>query len=199
MAWFFNRKKELSQNEKENILSSIKMEYQNSIEEIVQYLLSGGILSISPDIKNVSTGFLKFETTLFILFRLDYFVIQIKVHPKVREWLNTTFDNYIKTLVAYNANSINQRLNRYSDNLRFISDGSDFYRNFSEVSYNTFFGFIKRAINKTDWSDLLELKGNEILPVGGLSVLTDSLSIEENIILPTFKAIQESLKILELV
>jgi hypothetical protein len=196
---FFNRKREMSQQEKEQTLENIKKSYINAIDKIVQYLKNGGVLPILNEMDNLSTNFLKYETTLFVLFRLDYFIVQIKANPKVREWLNTTFDNYIKTIVTYNANSINQRLTHYSDNMRFISGSNDFYKDFLKVSYNSYFGFIKRLSGKNEWSDVLEIKGNENLPVGGLSVYTDSLSIEENIILPAFKSIQEYLKTLELV
>jgi hypothetical protein len=176
----------------EKILEDIKRVYKNTATEIENCILSEfpEITHRDRPIKNKNV--IEFECAVFLLLRLDYFITHLNADQKIRGWLNSMADNYLKTIGPWTMGALNRRLSMYSDclTLGYVKDHNGFINN----SYTVFFGLIKRAIRIDDWDSFIEIMTNDFIPPRGILDMGLDLIIEEHMILPITRTVKSSLQ-----
>jgi hypothetical protein len=165
----------------------IESDFRDTVQELVNYLFSNYYDIIYK--KFFNTRVIKFESAVFLLFRIDYFIVQNRIKDQeFREIVNMSIDNYFKSEGLFNASGIDGRMKIYASRVGNPQGGNFFDVMFSKYIY--FWGLINRAIEINNWFKFLEISPDETLPPSGILSTGLTFDIEENIVIPIYKKIQ---------
>lgn len=182
----FNKKKKITEHDIQENIKKMSEIYSTSVKKLVE--LSMKAIPIRDN------SVCKFEASVFLIFRTDYFLtISFQAPDEIRRWFNNYADYSLSTIGSYDPEWLNIRMNLYSRIANYNNiDGKEYLA----ILYNTYFGLLKRASVKSDWWQSVEIQEDENIPMGGISSYLMSLELEEQVFFPLFKVLKEALEVI---